>query len=98
MNKNKSFRLAVATIAFFVVLAGTHLFIYAQNISLKYALTDLKVRFNELNSRNRGFASQSAREENLTFIEKTARDKLGMVYPEKINYIIVSREAGRTPN
>jgi cell division protein FtsL len=87
------FRRAVFTLIVFVILAGIHLYIYTQNIGLKYKITDLKIKLSELRSRNRKLISQVAKKENLPYIEKIAKEKLDMIYPEKINYILVSREA-----
>lgn len=93
-----NFRLAVSILIIFLLLAGAHLFIYAQNISLNYQITDLKLRLSELKSRNRQLAGRAAEEENLSRVEKTAKEKLGMIYPEKITYIVATGEAGPGPN
>ena len=82
------FRMAVFILAVFVVLAGLHLFIYTQNIGLKYRTTNLKIKLQEIRSKNRQSGSIVARKENLAFIEKTAKEKLDMLYPAKINYIL----------
>ncbi|KPJ63821.1 hypothetical protein AMJ44_13905 [candidate division WOR-1 bacterium DG_54_3] len=87
------FRRAVFVLIIFVILAGIHLYIYTQNIGLKYKITDLKIKLSELRSRNRRLVSQVAEKENLPYIEKIAKEKLDMIYPEEINYILVSREA-----
>ncbi len=52
MNKNTSFRLAVFILAVFLFLAGLHLIIFAQNVGLKYQVTDLKVKLTELTGKN----------------------------------------------
>ena len=93
MAKNTNFRLAVFVLSVFLLLAGSHLFISAQNISLKYEGTDLKVKLNELVSRNWQLGGQVARQENLGAIEKSARGSLGMIYPEQVIYIRASKEA-----
>jgi cell division protein FtsB len=93
-----NFRRSVFILVVFSLLAGLHLFIFAQNISLKYRITDLKVKLAELSSRNRQLASQVARAENLGQIEKSAREKLGMIYPENVIYIVGSREVNPRPN
>lgn len=85
------FRKAVLVLIIFVVLAGVHLFIYTQNIDLKYKTTDLKIKLKEIRSKNRELISQVAKKENLPYIEKIAREKLDMIYPEKINYIRAPR-------
>jgi len=88
-----NFRAATAVLIVIIILSGIHLFIYAQNITLKYQLTDVKIRISELNSANRILGSQVARAENLSKVEAVARGKLGMAYPENINYIIGGKAA-----
>lgn len=87
------FRRAVFTLIVFVILAGIHLFIYTQNMSLKYKNTDLKIKLGEIRSKNRQLGSSVARKESLSYIENFAREKLGMVYPKNIKYLLVSAEA-----
>jgi cell division protein FtsB len=93
-----NFRLATSILVFFLLLAGAHLYIYTQNISLKYQLTDLKVRLGELQSANRQLGGQIARGENLAFVEQYATRKLGMIYPEQIIYIVGTREVIPKPS
>ena len=90
MNKNNNFRKAVAVLALFLALAGAHLYMYAQNMALTYQITDLKIKRGELNSLARMLGSQAAREEDLAYIEKTAKTKLGMIYPSDVIYIVTS--------
>jgi cell division protein FtsB len=92
-----NFRKYVFVIIFFLVLAGIHLFIYTHNIALKYRITELKIKLSELNSGNRALGSLAAKEENLAHVEKAAREKLGMIYPERIIYILETREGDPTP-
>ena len=87
-----SFLRAVATLFVFVVLAGIHLYVYTQNVNLNYSVTDLKIKLGDLRSRNRYLGSKVAEKEDLSVIEKVAREKLGMFYPEEINYILVTPE------
>ncbi|MFH1684191.1 MAG: hypothetical protein ABIA67_04845 [Candidatus Margulisiibacteriota bacterium] len=88
-----NFRRAVFVVVVFVILAGIHLYINTQNISLKYKVTDLKIKLSKLRSENRLFGSQVAKKENLPQIEQTAQEKLNMIYPEKMNYVLVTKEA-----
>ncbi|MBU0672542.1 MAG: cell division protein FtsL [Candidatus Margulisbacteria bacterium] len=88
-----NFRKAVFILTIFVVLAGIHLYINTQNISLKYEVTDLKTKLSELKSKNRLLGSQVAKKENLPEIEQIAKKKLNMVYPENINYVAATKEA-----
>lgn len=75
-----------------VLMAFIHLFFFAQSVSLKYELTDLKMKFMEIYQKNRYTQSVLAGRESLELLEKSAQ-KLDMVYPEDINYIVLSREA-----
>ena len=88
------FRQALVILLVLVALAAVHLFIYIQNIGLKYKVTDIKIQLGELKSKNRLLASQVAARESLPVIAQLAHDKLGMAYPEKIIYIVPSHEAG----
>ncbi|MGB9613405.1 MAG: septum formation initiator family protein [Candidatus Margulisiibacteriota bacterium] len=92
-----NFRRALFVLLVFLILASIHLYLYAQNIKLKYQNTDLKIKLAEIDSQNRSLRVELARAENLAYIEKIAKEKLGMVYPEKINYIILSKEASPMP-
>lgn len=92
-----NFRLAVFILATIVILAGVHLFLYAQNVTLKYQLTELKLKLNELVDQNQQLASMVIEKENLAEVEKIAREKLNMIYPEKIIYLIDSKEANPKP-
>lgn len=86
------FRQAIFILAIFVALALVHLYIFVQNITLKYKITDLKIKLSEIRSKNRALGSQVAAEENLSRVEKIAKEKLGMIYPQKIIYLEVSPE------
>jgi len=87
------FRRAILILLLFVGLAAFHLFINTQNISLKYKLTDLKITLAELKTKNRLLAIDVARKENLKLIEQSAKENLKMSYPEKISYLVISKEA-----
>jgi len=88
------FRRAVATLVFLVILAVIHLYIYTQNMNLKYSVTDLKIKLGNLRSKTRLLGSQVARQENLERIEKKARKELGMTYPRDVNYILIPQSTG----
>ena len=92
-----NFRRAVFVLVVFVVLSGIHLYINTQNIGLKYEVTDLKIKLSKLRSANRLLGSQVARKENLPQIEKIAKEKLKMVYPAKMNYVLITKEAVPQP-
>jgi len=82
------FRRALSILILFVIFAGLHLFVYTQNISLKYKITDGKIKLSEVVSQNRELGSELAAKENLASVEKIASGKLDMFYPENINYIL----------
>lgn len=81
------FRRAVFVLVTIITLASIHLYINTQNIDLKYKVTDLKIKLNEIRSKNRNLGSRAAKKENLSDIERIARERLKMIYPEEINYI-----------
>ncbi|MCU0640627.1 MAG: septum formation initiator family protein [Candidatus Margulisbacteria bacterium] len=93
-----NFRLATTTLLFFVFLAGVHLYFYAQNISLKYQVTEIKIRLNEQKNANRQLGGQVARAENLAYVEEYATNKLKMIYPEQVIYIVGTREVNPAPS
>ncbi|MDI6731022.1 MAG: hypothetical protein QME05_00385 [Candidatus Margulisbacteria bacterium] len=82
-----NFRMSMFILALLGSLAALHLFVYTQNMHLKYVLTDLKLKLNELNSKNCALEGAVAAKENLADIENKAKNQLGMVELEKINYI-----------
>ena len=86
-----NFRMSMFILALLGTLAAGHLWVYTQNMHLKYVLTDLKIKLNELNSKNCALESIVAAKENLSLIENKAKGQLGMVDPEKINYIVPGR-------
>lgn len=81
---------AFAILIIFVSLSVVHLAIYTSSIKISYEIDGLKQRLEKLRSDNRYLSYLVAKEEALPKIEQIARKKLNMVYPEKINYIIVS--------
>ena len=87
------FRKAVFTLVLFVILSGIHLFIYTQNMNIKYRVTDLKIKLSEIRSKTRLLGSKVAKKEQLSYIEEFAKEKLNMAYPKTMNYILISPEA-----
>ncbi|MBN2058494.1 MAG: hypothetical protein JW782_06845 [Candidatus Saganbacteria bacterium] len=88
-----NFKQAVLILLVMVALAGLHLYINTQNIGLQYQVTELRSELDELRSANRLLGSQAAAKERLDLIETKALEKLGMIYPEKINYVPATDEA-----
>jgi len=93
-----NFRLAVFILIFFLCLSGLHLFIFAQNMTVKYRLNEIKIKLGEVKSQNRILEVNLARAVNLGEVEKSAKGKLEMVYPEEILYIVGTREVSPKPN
>jgi len=93
-----NFRRAVFVLVVFLLLAGSHLYVYARNISLQYKTTDLKIKLSELKSKNRQLSSQLAKTEDLNQIERIAKEKLGMIYPSKITYILPGNSKNNSSN
>jgi cell division protein FtsB len=96
VNKNTNFRKAVAILVLFLALAGVHLYISAKNIGLKYRATDLKIKLAELSSLSRTLGSRMSQGEDLGYIEKTAKTKLGMIYPDNVTYIVTDAKGRRS--
>lgn len=92
------FRRAVFILVVLVILSAIHLYIYTQNISLKYKLTEIKIELAEIVSQRRLLDSQVAKKENLAYVEKVAKKKLDMVYPQKINYIETTKDSDDSTN
>jgi cell division protein FtsL len=81
---------AFAILIIFVTLSVIHLTIYTNSIKISYDIDDLKQKLVELRDSNRYLNYLVAKEESLTRIDQIAKGKLNMVYPEKINYIVIS--------
>ena len=78
----------------FISMNIIHLILNSFIISSGYKTNDLEKKLNEFKSRNRDLSAYISGEFSLDKMEKKARQSLNMVYPEKIEFIIVSREAG----
>jgi cell division protein FtsL len=88
---------AFMILAFFVALSAIHLAIYTNSIKIGYAMDELKGKLDKLRNENRYLNYLVAKEQSLPRIEGVAKSKLNMVYPDKVNYVVVpSREAGRS--
>ena len=62
-------------------------------ISSGYKTNDLAKKLNEIRSKDRDLSAYVSDEFSLDKIEKKARQSLNMVYPEKVEFIIVSGES-----
>ncbi|HVN67294.1 MAG TPA: hypothetical protein VMT55_02905 [Candidatus Sulfotelmatobacter sp.] len=93
-----NFRLAVSILIVFLLLSGLHLFMFAQNMTVKFRLNEIKIKLAESQSQNRTLDANLARALTLAEVEKNAKGKLGMVYPAEILYIVGTREAVPKPN
>jgi len=79
-----------AILMVFVLLCAVHLTISTSSMNTSYEIDELKQKFEKVRSENRYLNYLVAKEESLPRIEKLAKGKLNMVYPEKVNYMIVS--------
>lgn len=77
----------IVAIVFFL-LSIIHLTFNAQNMRANYDVENLKLKRNELYSKNRLLSTKAAQKSSLSRVEKIAREKLKMVYPEEMHYII----------
>lgn len=78
--------------ALIISLSFIHLVIVSKTVIIGNELDISNKIFNKLASQNKDLEARAAKEESLQRIESIARNKLGMITPEKINYIIVSSE------
>ena len=69
-----------------------HLYIFTKNITLKYEVVRFKVKLKELKSENRFLSSKLSAAEALPKIAQKAQSSLNMYYPEKMNYVITTKE------
>ena len=76
-----------------VSMSLVHLVINANLASTGYLVDSEKRVLSRLRSENRSLAALVAQKEALPRIESIARNKLKMITPPRINYIIVSKEA-----
>ncbi len=88
---NLKFRNASFILAVLLSFSTIHLFIYTQNIGLKYELNKLKIKLNDIRSKTRLLGSQVSQREDLAYIDRYAQEKLSMLYPELVTYISTRR-------
>jgi len=81
---------ALIILAVFVLLSAVHLTIYTNSMRTGYEIDALKKKLEVLRNENRYLNYLVVKEEALPRIENIAKGKLNMVYPDKINYIVVS--------
>ncbi|HTY13828.1 MAG TPA: hypothetical protein VMD02_06545 [Candidatus Omnitrophota bacterium] len=75
-------------IAIVILLALTHLFIFTGSVGLKYDSAKLKIEFDKDYQENRMLRYLESKGESLGHVEQVSASKLGMVYPEKVEYIL----------
>ena len=79
-----------------MLLCAVHLSIYTISIKTGYEIDKLRSNLEKIRSDNRYLSYVVAKEEALPRIEQIATKKLKMVYPEKIEYIVISTgESGK---
>ncbi len=76
-----------------VTLSTVHLAIYTRSINLKYQVEDLKRELIVLKNDIRGLEASAAKKKDLGRIESIAVGRLGMIRPEKINYVTATSDA-----
>jgi len=86
---------AKALIFLFVFISMTmiHLWLNSYIISAGYKSNELAKELSEIRGKNRQLMAEIASASHLGKIEARAHSQLNMVYPEKVNFIIVSAEA-----
>jgi cell division protein FtsL len=86
---------AFTILLIFLVLCAIHLAIYTSSIKIGYDIDALKRKFEATRNENRYLNYLVAKEEALPRIEQVAKGKLNMVYPDKINYIVITSGEGK---
>jgi cell division protein FtsL len=81
---------AFTILLIFLALCAIHLAIYTSSIKIGYEIDGLKRKLEAIRNENRYLNYLVAKEEALPRIEQIAKGRLNMVYPDKINYIIIS--------
>lgn len=81
-------RLALFILFLLVAASTVHLAIYTMNIDLKYEVEGLKRDLLALNNELRALEADAAVKRNLGRIESVAVNKLKMIRPESIHYIV----------
>lgn len=89
---------AFVILIIFVLLSAVHLAIYTSSIKTGYEIDGLKRKLESIRPENRYLNYLVAKEEALPRIEQVAKGKLNMIYPEKIDYIIIPSSEGTGPN
>jgi len=84
----KIFR-AFVILVLFVILAAIHLAINTSSIKIGYDIDALKEKLKVIRSQNRYLNYLVARDSSLSRIDQISLGKLGMSYPEKMNYVVI---------
>ncbi len=74
-----------------LVLVLLHLYIFTTSFTMKYEITNMKVKLKGLKSINRFLSSRLSADESLPEIEKKA-SQMGMSYPDRVNYVSLTSE------
>ncbi len=93
-NLNKGdFRIYFIFGGILLFLLIMHLYISTKSVALKYEVAKLKIGYRELKGKNRFLAGKVSAQESLTRIESKSAKALNMHYPEKVIYIVATKEA-----
>ena len=87
------YKKAVVILFLAVSMSLVHLLISAKIASLGYKVDEGKKVLSKLRSENRSLAARIAQMESLPRIEEIARNKLKMITPPRIKYIVITGEA-----
>jgi len=71
-------------------LSLIHLSIYTNSIKVGYEIDGLKKKWDSLRNDTRYLNYLVAKDEALPKIDSIAKSKLNMIYPEKMNYIVIN--------
>jgi len=86
---NKILR-ALFVVALIAVLSAIHLTIFNQNINRSYKIGEQNRKLDVLRNTNRFLNYKVAQKESLERIEDIAKNKLNMVYPKDVKYLLIT--------
>lgn len=90
---SKKYNRLVIMVLAAITLAMVHLYIQNKSIGLNYEYARTKVAFQQLYDQNRDYNNMVGQRSSLERVEKIAKEKIGMEYPENIRYVVGSGEA-----
>ncbi len=85
---------ALFVVALIAVLSAIHLTIFNQNINRSYKIVAQNRKLDALRDTNRYLNYKVAQKESLERIENIAINKLNMVYPKDVKYLLITGSSG----